>query len=114
MKRAPYIDDQGHTMTDRIKLYRAGKIGPLRYADDTVPVVVCRNCMQSRPDDGTPCRFCGAYQRCTYSPVEDSHTMAARIADSLAFLPPLLKSLRPRKPSKATKPTNPRRRKKND
>lgn len=66
MRSTPYIDQDGHTLTTYVRLYREGKIGPLRYASDRIPVVPCRNCKRSRSDDGTRCGFCGAYQRCTF------------------------------------------------
>lgn len=59
----PYIDSEGHSLAGRLALYRAGKVGPLEYAEDRVPIVACRHCSQSRPDDGTACNYCGVYQR---------------------------------------------------
>lgn len=61
---SPFITKDRHTLSSYLASYRAGKIGPLRYADSHVPVVPCRHCGQSRPDDGTPCKVCGAYKHC--------------------------------------------------
>ncbi len=64
-----YVDHQRHTLPEYLGLYRAGKVGPLQYASPQVPVVACAHCSAWRPDDGTRCSFCGAYQRCALEPL---------------------------------------------
>ena len=59
-----FIDGK-HTMAGYLCLYRQGKARPLRYEFNGVPIVCCRRCGDLRPDDGTPCTSCGAYQHCT-------------------------------------------------
>jgi len=51
------------TLTEYLSLYKRGEVGPLRYEFHGVPIAPCRECGNYRLDDGTPCLFCGAYQR---------------------------------------------------
>lgn len=79
MSPSPFIDEERHTLASYLALYRAGKIGPLQYADARVPVVPCRYCGRSRPDDGAACQFCGAYKRrtCPYPSASDTSSPIA-------------------------------------
>ena len=54
--------DGERTVDERVKAYRLGLVGPMRYGAIAVPVVPCRQCGERHPDDGTPCAICGVYQ----------------------------------------------------
>jgi hypothetical protein len=100
---SPYIDREGHTLISYLALFRAGKIGPLRYAGGHVPIVTCQSCDRSRPDDGTPCKICGAYQHRPHPP---GTALGAPATIGVAG-----KSRRPHKQPGKIKIINPRRKK---
>jgi hypothetical protein len=97
-RESPFIGKSRHTLTSYLALFRAGKIGPLKYADALVPIVPCRCCGEHRPDDGTACKSCGVYKHC-YNHLAAGPTTVVTVATKLR---------RPRNHKKI----NPRRKKK--
>lgn len=88
--------DGEHTLAEYLSLYRQGEVGPLRYKSRWVPVRPCRGCGLSRPNDGTPCTFCGAYQHCAPDNSDaDSRIIEAQRASSMRLGVP--KQVNPRR-----------------
>lgn len=106
-----------------LKLYREGKAGPLFQADSDfqVPVEPCRRCSVPRPDDGSRCPFCGAYQHCAFvTPASVSRNAddMEELVKSFVATPRARRRRTSRTPAvpgtNPAKPVNPRRRRKND
>jgi len=76
--------DGKRTMWEYLSLYRRGRLEPLRYKSRWVPVRPCRQCGLSRPEDGTPCASCGAYQHCALSNLDAGGRAAPVAVEPLA------------------------------
>ena len=107
LKPVLFVAGSRTTIREHLALYRAAKAGPLSYV--RVAVEPCHGCGVSRPDDGTPCQFCGAYKHCVYQSRVGKDTSAETAAISAS-------STRRGRPSntKPTKLVNPRRKNRND
>ena len=95
-----------------IRLARQGRAKPLLESECQVPVVCCRGCRTPRPDDGTRCQSCGAYQHCILNALPFPMVVCT---SSVAKSAKKRKSKRKGKQPKQSpaKPVNPRRRNKN-
>ena len=112
LKTVIFVGDGRVTIHDHLKLYRAGKVGPLSHTHPVVDVGPCRSCGTPRPDDGTPCKSCGAYKHCVYQSPGVKLPSRGEVAAPVA---PTTASRRgaPASTAKPTKLANPRRNKRN-
>ena len=101
----PPLIDGKHTLKEYVRLYRAGKVPAIAYV--RVEIEPCHQCLQLRPDDGTPCSFCGVYKHCLTKPKGGLKTILREISAHEACAPSRGAD-RPPKP-KLSKPVNPRR-----
>lgn len=89
------VGSRRNTLYEHLKLYRAGEVGPITYAH--VPVEPCRKCQEPRPDDGTPCKFCGVYQHRLYQPPGERLTPPVTVSVIHSPKPKSVKLINPRR-----------------